>query len=75
MLILAVVACLALVILPAFMVRGLIHMYRDRGCAGTISSGVAGAMTELDRMIRPSVQHVFEVKESDGFHEDAIGGE
>jgi hypothetical protein len=75
MLILAVVACLAIVILPVVMVRDLIRMYRDKDRTGTFSSGVAGMMTEFDRVIRPSVQHVVEVQESDQSHKDAIGGE
>jgi hypothetical protein len=75
MLILAVVACLAMVILPVFMVRGLICIYRDKDRTGTFSSGIAGMMTELDRAIRPSVQHIVEVKESDESYQDAIGGE
>ncbi len=76
MLILTVVALLAIAVLLAMvMVRGLIRMYRDRDHTGTISSGIAGMMTELDRVVRPSVQHVVEVKESVASHEDDIGGE
>ncbi|MCI0630893.1 MAG: hypothetical protein L0Y44_09610 [Phycisphaerales bacterium] len=75
MLILAVIACLAIVVLPVVMVQGLIHMYRDKDRTGTFSSGVAGMMTGFDRVIRPSVQYVVEAKKSDESHEDAIGGE
>jgi hypothetical protein len=56
------------------MVRGLIQMRRDRSGSGTISSGVAGMMTEVDRLVRPSVEHVFEVKESAELQEDDVGG-
>jgi hypothetical protein len=73
---LAIVAVLAVaVLLPVFMVSGLIGIYRDKDRTGTISSGIAGAMTELDRMIRPSVQHVDEVKQSAKLHDEDIGGE
>ena len=75
MLILSAVTSLAIVILPVVMVRGLIRMYRDKDRTGTFSSGVAGMMTEFDRVIRPSVQHIVEVKESEESHEGAIGGE
>ncbi len=74
--ILIVVAVLATTVVVAiFMVRGLIQMYRDKDRTGTMSSGIAGMMTELDRLVRPSVQHVVEVKESVASHEDDIGGE
>ena len=73
LLIVAVLA--ATVVVPIIMVRGLIQMYRDKDRTGTISSGIAGMMTELDRVVRPSVQHVVEVKESVASHEDDIGGE
>jgi hypothetical protein len=74
--ILAVVALLAIaVVLPVVMVRGLIQMYRDRDRTGTISSGIAGMMTELNSLVRPSAQHIVEAKESVAFHKDDIGGE
>jgi hypothetical protein len=74
--VLAIVVVLAtFVILPIVMVRGLIQMRRAPGGSGSISSGVAGMMTEVDRLVRPSVEHVFEVKESAVLHEDDIGGE
>ena len=73
---LLIVAVLATtVVVPIIMVRGLIQMYHDKDRTGTISSGIAGMMTELDRVVRPSVQHVVEVKESVASHEDDIGGE
>ncbi len=73
---LLIVAVLATtVVVPIIMVRGLIQMYRDKDRTGTISCGIAGMMTELDRVVRPSVQHVVEVKESVASHEDDIGGE
>jgi hypothetical protein len=74
--ILAIVAVIAsFIILPIVMVRGLIQMRRDRGGSGSISSGVAGMMSEVDRLVRPSVEHVYEVKESAELHEDDVGGE
>jgi hypothetical protein len=73
--ILAVVVLIAAaIILPVFMVRGVIGMYRDKDRTGTISSGLAAMMTELDRLVQPSVQHVEEVKDEKS-HEDDIGGE
>ena len=41
--------------------KGWIYYRRRRG-SGTVSSGVAGAMMELDRIVRPSVEHVIEMK-------------
>ncbi len=73
---LLIVAVLATaVVVPIIMVRGLIQMYHGKDRTGAISSGIAGMMTELDRVVRPSVQHVVEVKESVASHEDDIGGE
>ena len=73
---LLIVAVLATtVVVPIVMVRGLIQMHRDKDRTGTISSGIAAGMTELDRVVRPSVQHVVEVKESAESQEDDIGGE
>jgi hypothetical protein len=73
---LAAVALLAAaVLLPVAAVHGVVQMYRNKERTGTISSGIVGMMTELDRVVRPSVQHVVEVKESAASHEDDIGGE
>jgi hypothetical protein len=46
-----------IVMLPVVMVRGLIEMYRDKSRSGTFTSAIAGSMTEIDRVVRPSVQH------------------
>jgi hypothetical protein len=74
--ILAIVFVLAtFIILPIVMVRGLIQMRRAPGGSGSISSGVAGMMSEVDRLVRPSVEHVFEVKESAELQEDDVGGQ
>ena len=74
--VLAIVVVLAAsIVLPIAMVRGLIQMRRVRGGSGSISSGVAGIMTEVDRLVRPSVEHDFEVKESAKLHEDDVGGQ
>jgi hypothetical protein len=61
--------------LPLLMIRGLIQMWRDKGRTGTFSSGVAGALSELDRVVRPSVEHVLEAKNSVKKQEDDIGGD
>jgi hypothetical protein len=66
---------LGLLLLPLLMIRGLIQMWRDKDRTGTFSSGVAGAVSELDRVVRPSVEHTLEAKESATKQEDDIGGE
>jgi hypothetical protein len=75
--ILGVAALLAiLVTLPVAMVRGLVQFYRDKNRSGTFfSSAIAGSMSEIDRVTRPSVQHVVEVQQSVAIHKDDIGGE
>jgi hypothetical protein len=74
--ILGVVAFLAVIVaLPVVMLRGLIAMYRDKNRSGTFSSAIAGSMAEIDRVVRPSVQHVVETKQSVETHEDDIGGQ
>jgi hypothetical protein len=76
MLITAAVATLGiLVVLPVVMVRGLVQMYRDKGRSGTFSSAIAGSVMGIDLVVRPSVQHVIEAKQSVESHEDDIGGE
>ena len=47
---------------PVLMIRGVIQMWRDKHRTGTFSSGVAGALSELDRVVRPSIKHVLEAK-------------
>jgi hypothetical protein len=61
--------------LPLLMTRGLIQMWRDKGRTGTLSSGVAGAASELDHVVRPSAEHVLEAKNSAKEQEDDIGGD
>ena len=76
MLITATVASqVIIVVLPIFMVRGLIQMYRDKDRSGTFSSVIAGSMMGIDFVVRPSVKHVIEAKQSVESHEDDIGGE
>jgi hypothetical protein len=70
-----VVVLAAFIILPIVMVRGLIQMRRAEGGSGSISGGVAGMMTEVDRLVRPSVEQVLQVKESAELREDDAGGE
>ena len=69
-----VVVLVTFIVLPIVMVRGLIQMRRAPGGSGSISSSVAGMMTEVDRLVRPSVEHVVEVKERAKLHEDDVGG-
>jgi hypothetical protein len=65
----------AVVVLPVVAVHGVAQMWRNKDRGGTMPSGIAGMMTELDRVVRPSVEHVVEAKECRAFHEDDIGGE
>jgi hypothetical protein len=60
---------------PLLMIRGVIQMWRDKGRTGTFSSGVSGALSELDRVVRPSVEHLLEAKKSVKKQEDDIGGD
>lgn len=60
---------------PLFMIRGLIQMWRDKDRTGTLSSGIAGALTEVDRVVRPSVEHVLETKNAVKKQQDDIGGD
>jgi hypothetical protein len=57
------------------MLCGLIQMWRDQGRTGSFSSDVAGALSELDRVIRPSVEHVREATNSVKKQADDIGGD
>jgi hypothetical protein len=60
---------------PILMIRGVIQMWRDKDRAGSFSSAVAGALSEVDRVVRPSVEHVLEAKNAVKKHEDDIGGD
>jgi hypothetical protein len=60
---------------PVLMIRGVIQMWRDKDRTGSFSSGVAGALSELDRVVRPSVEHMLEAKEPPKTQEDDIGGD
>ena len=51
-----------------------IQLVRGGGRTG-VSSGVAGVLSELDRAVRPSVQHVVEAKHSVKKQEEGIGGD
>jgi hypothetical protein len=62
-----VLAALAFVVVPIFMIWSMIDHLRSRGSqrtgSGGISSGVGAAMQELDRiMARPSVEHQIEAE-------------
>ena len=65
----------AIVILPVIMIRDLTRSNRDRRGGGSVSNGIAGMMTEIDRVTRPSVQYVIQVEEQADNEEDDIGGE
>lgn len=59
---------------PVLLVRSLVKFYRSDRRSGTFTSGLAGAMLELDRITRPSVQHVEQVEEQ-CVEDESIGGE
>lgn len=64
-----------LILLPIWMVRDVILGRRERRGGGSVSSGIAGMMTEIDRVVRPSVQHVIEGEDLAAEEDDDIGGE
>jgi hypothetical protein len=63
------------IFLPVWMVRDIIQGRRERRGGGSVSSGIVGMMTEIDRVVRPSVQHVIEVEDLADEEDDDIGGE
>jgi hypothetical protein len=69
-----------LVILPIVFVKAMIDYFRGRGsqrkASGGISSGIAGAMQELDRILaRPSVEHKIETEQPVLKREDDSGSD
>jgi hypothetical protein len=73
-------AIVMLIILPIMFVIVMIDYFRGRGSqrkgSGGISSGIAGAMQELDRIVsRPSVEHKIEVEEPVLKREDDSGND
>ena len=73
---LVVIGVLVVVIgFPVLMIRGVIQMWRDKDRTGSFSSGVAGALAEVDRVVRPSVEHVLEAKSAVKKQQDDIGGD
>jgi hypothetical protein len=63
------------VFLVKFLVNGLITMRRsNRGGGGAFVSGLAGAMTEIDRITRPSVQYIEQVRDKI-LEEETVDGE
>jgi hypothetical protein len=66
------------VVLPILIIRALIRHFRDRDQrrSGGISGAVGGMMMDLDRLIRPTTQHVREVNEmAKAKRDDRTGGE
>lgn len=49
--------------LPILAVWGWVCCFRSPGRSRPVSSGLAGILTEVDRVIRPSVVHQVEAKE------------
>jgi hypothetical protein len=60
---------------PVLMIRGVMQMWRDKDRTGSFSSGVAGALSEVDRVVRPSVEHRFEAENAVKKQADDIGGQ
>ena len=77
---LALVAALVFLTLLIFAVllplldRGIRVMLRERRRSGA-SGGVAGIITEFDRIVRPSVEHVVEVKDEARRPQDDVSGD
>ena len=61
--------------LTLLMIRGRKQTWRDKGGAGTFTSGLSGAFSELDRVVRPSIEHVVEAKKSVQKPADEIDGD
>jgi hypothetical protein len=57
-----------------FMIRVAVGMQRG-DYKGTGASGIIGAMAEIDRIVRPSVENVVDAKESADKKRDDVGGE
>jgi len=75
-----VLAFVTFVVVPIVLVWSIIDSRRRkpddrRGGAGGISSVVGGAMLEMDRFIRPSVEHRVETETPVLKREDDTGGE
>ena len=59
---------------PILLIRLIAGFYRSNDRGGGISSGLAGGLVEIDRITRPSIQYVEQVKEH-RVEEESIGGE
>ena len=57
-----------------FMIRVAVGMQRA-AYTGTWTSGITGAMGEIDRIVRPSVENIVEAKETADKERDDLGGE
>lgn len=75
-------AAVAFIVVPIAMVWGMVDFVRgkkrggdERRGGGSISSAVGGAMLELDRVVRPSVEHTIEAEHQTPKREDDSGGE
>jgi hypothetical protein len=69
-----VFVCL-MVIVVYVIIRATVNMYGNKNYTGTFTSGIAGAMGEIDRIVRPSVENVVEAKESADKEQDDVGGQ
>ena len=62
-----ILAVAVLVIVPIALVWSMVDYFRGRGSerrgTGGITAGIAGAMQELDRLTRPSVEHKVETEQ------------
>jgi hypothetical protein len=70
----AVIVCVFAVV-AYVAVRGIVGMHGDQGYGSKWTSGIAGAMGEIDRIVRPSVENVVEAKEAADKQTDDVGGE
>ena len=46
------------------LIRATVNMYSNKNDTGTFTPGIAGAMGEIDRIVRPSVENIVEAKEA-----------
>ena len=72
-------AIVMLVLVPITLVKTTIDYFRGRGSqragSGSVSSGMAGALQELDRLVRPSAEHKIENEQPILKREDDSGSD
>jgi hypothetical protein len=72
---LVVLAIVAFAVAVPVFVRAWDSTFRDQRRSSGGSSGVLGAMSEIDRFVRPAVEHVTEVQDAARLKQDEVSGE